>query len=915
MRSKIGLLWLLPALCALLLSSAAMADIQISTVDELLELCGQVVDEDVQLEPGIYDISGEEWTPIAEITEGHCIAGTEYSVIKGLPMNSSYGDYAGFVAVNNGSIQSVNVQVSYGSLASATFAGVIAGFNGANADIWGCHVYGESEQPVEIRSNSHCGYLGGICGYNQGAVIYCSVRDLTLSAGAGTSAGGITGKTLGTVADSTVFHTALTGTSQYSILGGITAELEGPEDEVPAFAESNNVLYCDLTGKASAMGGIAGTVNNGEISFSRVNYVGFSHYAQDSCYIGGLAGSVDGDNSRLSNSYYADMNTTDMVYAPNDYAGGIVGVYSVYVTDPVFVKCYYATDFCDASLYGAYFGDYSDQQFESCAGVTKMEMTSDGWGMDNLDESFYGPWRNVGPDCYPVTKEEIPVRFARLHRGDDYLPLDGYRLLYEGIDVANIGLVADDFEFDPAGFTIQNTDPFDEMQIEVDFITVNGIAMTDPFLAGEFDEICFSAEVDNAFCRDCLAPNTFYAMDVYTSGKGYYTAESLIPLREAIDEALMALEEAYLSVDPNWGQELIDNMFSAIAALEVRDYDVMFICDGGTVTIDGGDPDETWVVTSPMDEVFLVKAEAGEGRRFLYWEDTAGNILSEDPEFEYVISRETIVTAVTAPANSFNFVYKDMYGKTYRTDAVTDFSQLAYPVAAGQGGLRTGYKVKEWQNDYPGDLPASGAVTRDVTFTAMLKKADSSYTVNSCILFGGDVWLDETVTKKTAQVFTRVAPEFMEDTEFTCWIDADTGEIISCDPALSISVYSDLNLAAIYEGPSFISTCVNLWEPIVEGGKIAFTGQTVMGDDFGDEVMHGVLLLKSDEPVGEILFDTPGVIVGKSSGYSAYTNTYIINKKNVQSGDTWYGRAFIVYNDDIGERKVVFSDIKGATMP
>ena len=49
MRQKIGLLWLLPVLFALLLPAAAGAAV-ITTVDELLALGGTTINEDVSIQ-------------------------------------------------------------------------------------------------------------------------------------------------------------------------------------------------------------------------------------------------------------------------------------------------------------------------------------------------------------------------------------------------------------------------------------------------------------------------------------------------------------------------------------------------------------------------------------------------------------------------------------------------------------------------------------------------------------------------------------------------------------------------------------------------------------------------------------------------------------------------------------------------
>ncbi|MBQ9358438.1 MAG: right-handed parallel beta-helix repeat-containing protein [Abditibacteriota bacterium] len=904
MNKIFHILWLLPVICLLLLSAAGARTV--TSVDELLELCGAVIQEDVLIEPGVYDLTDVTWTPIAEVAQGFTVSG-EGAVLKSFHFANPA---PGFVAENNGTISGITFRMEM-FINTGSSAGVVAAANGSNGTIDGCLVYGEGEWAVGLGESRKGNYLGGIAGINDGAVTNCTVYGLTLSGGSETAIGGIAGKSTGTVFNCTVHNSSITGTAGTAVIGGIAGLLEGPDVGVNSFAEQCSVIYSSIEGDASAMGGVAGLIKNTFIGASRVNFTDIRHTGDAGCRLGGIAGTVDGGegSNRLENSYYADKSEEGMTYIPGDVAGGIVGSYYELNNAQVFYKCYYCTDFCDAGLYGENTGQDTPHHWYSCSGETKSTMTAQGWAAENME----GGWTNAGPDNYPVITDLIPVSVSRFHRGEEYLPQSFFRLLYNGEDVANMGLVDGGMEFDPALFTLQKAVDYPDLDICADYITLNGAKLTGPVTAGDYGELCFSAVVDNLFCRDYLIPETEEGNRLYENGRGIFDTDSLIALREALDDARQAMDEAYLSIDYDWGLDLLN-------AIQAASMEYLFTVDiePGDATVyvrSGSSWTEANAFVGTVGDTYGVKAETDSGHTFICWQDTAGNILSEDAEFEYTISRNTAITAVTAPKSSYTFTYRDVYGKTYKTDTVTDYSQVSYPAQPGEGGMRTGYVVREWTNDFPGTLPSQGAVQRDVTFTASFTKAAKTYTVTTYMLYQGERYLDETVTGKTAKVYTRTAPETFEDVAFTCWRNADTGETVSYDRELSVSVYSDLTLEAVYEGTAAVETCVNLWEPIVDGSKIAFTGQRVKGDDFVSEVMHGVLLLKSDAAPAELLFDTPGVIVGKSSGYSALTDTYIINKKNVSAGDTWYGRAFVIYNDIAGERKAVFSDIKGIEVP
>jgi len=79
-------------------------------------------------------------------------------------------------------------------------------------------------------------------------------------------------------------------------------------------------------------------------------------------------------------------------------------------------------------------------------------------------------------------------------------------------------------------------------------------------------------------------------------------------------------------------------------------------------------------------------------------------------------------------------------------------------------------------------------------------------------------------------------------------------------------------------------------------------------------VESGVLLLESDTPLSEELtVDTASVIRGKIS--NASTDQFYIRKTNVTDGDTWYGRAYMIFEDANGNLITVYSEnTENATM-
>ncbi|MBR4749686.1 MAG: hypothetical protein IK083_08995 [Abditibacteriota bacterium] len=919
-------LWLFAALLALLPLAAAAVDI--ATAQELYEYCsGAEINEDVNLTGEVYDMSpystgANSWQPII------CMNGVfngNGAVIKGLNMsryNRSVagisGNCHGFISINNGTVEDLNIELDTDAEVKQYF-GAVAAYN--TGDILNCRVYGSAEEGVTIKATASNSCAGGIAGWNEGVIADCSVSGISIVTTAlYCCAGGIAGRHVGQIGETALQNCAVNNVSveirnyDSSWCGAIAGSIESSAFSggyfLPAEVDLCTATNCSLTStKGGFVGGIAGSAQGCVVTDCRINYVDIVHSGNYYCAIGGLFGQFTDtadEPAACESCYWAGAVSRGMQYGSTSEAGGIVGTYDASDGEVKFSNCFFCTDFTDVTeLYCTSGGNAADTNFAGCAGVAKSAMTAEGWAADNLGEG----WTNYGPEGYPLWTDRVPVSFARLHRGGDYLPATDYRLYYDGEDVAAMGLADPAAEFDPDLFYIVGPDE-GGLDLEVEYVTLNGQEMTETVTAGDFDTLTFSAVVDNCASKYGVIPTIEEANRIYRESARYYSAASRAELKAAIDDAQEELDDRYLFM--TWDDA--DRLILSLLSIEHDKFLYTVIFDNENSSIYYWfEPDEDWFETDGEYRIFgdelSLKAVPDEGYRFLYWADSAGNKLSEDAEFTYTVNRTTTLTAVVAPENSYDFIYKDTYGKIYKIQPVTDYSEVAYPAEVGSTGLRTGYAVSGWTNDYEGGLPASGEVTGNVTFTASLTKTSTTYRVTSNV--AGE---EETANLKLAALFTRTAPDEYEGSAFSCWKDSDSGCVLSYNAELKVSVYSDMNVEAVYGEAANSVTLAILQTPIVSSGKIAFTGQVVEGDDFASEIMHGVLLLRSDAPVTDLVIDTPGVIVGKSSGYSAVSKTFIINKKNVADGDVWYGRAFVVYRDTNGVEKIAYSDIKSATM-
>ncbi|MBO4548246.1 MAG: hypothetical protein J5758_03435 [Abditibacteriota bacterium] len=890
--------------------SAARADITVSSEEELVGLCGVDVKENVNIVGKTYDMSSYNWTPIRTLKAGCTINGNG-AVIVGLDLNAVIdNDRSGFIGENRGTIENLTVVVT-SDFTVTKYLGCVAARNALGATIDNCVVYAETEGAYTISAGTSMD-AGGVVGENKGAITNCMVRNLAFVSSGRAEVGGIAGNngsflSRGSISDCYVYNISIANTnggpsgrygfivgnafhgsvrvasaenctlsSDKSYIGGVTGFVD-----YDAQIENCWIKNCDiiLTGNGK-MGGLFGTV-------IRVvpDDPGVSATQVTSCYVAGLKD-------------YGIRNTA------SGAAGGVVGVLdSDDGTEGVLFNCFFETDNAlgISDTVGSFTNNATADNLANCAGVSTTEIQGPDFAYDNLGTGWI---RNT--DRYPVYSDGS-VKLAFIVRpSKDGVPLNRNNFRVKVGDLNDLSYVNADTVIPLSEFSLQDLIQ-DGTDLAVDCFTVNGIQITGDVYTNDYLSIDFSARVTNntAAALQTLVDNY---KAIYQRGRRMYTASSLATLKSAMDAAEAALGDHYINITKTES----DSLTAAIegAALDKVICNVTFDAEHGAVQYCGAAVSE---LKAEINTAAALTAAPDSGYEFVCWKDTGGNIIGLEASLSYTVFRTTTVTAEFRPAGRYTFTYRDSYGKTYKIQQVTDYSELSYPVAAGETGLRTGFAVKSWTNDYGGDLPASGAVTGDVVFTAELVRIAADVFTVKYRPNPDAQWIEGEY--RAAGLFEAAAEDSYGGAAFSCWKDGD-GNVVSYDKTLSVSVYADCEFTAYYDGAAASVTVAALQSAAANSdtGKIAFTGQVIFGDDFSSEVYHGVLMLKSSSAVADLDFNTPGVIVGKSSGYSALTNTFIINKKNVAAGETWYGRAFIVYYDADDELQIAFSDVKSATM-
>lgn len=200
-------------------------------------------------------------------------------------------------------------------------------------------------------------------------------------------------------------------------------------------------------------------------------------------------------------------------------------------------------------------------------------------------------------------------------------------------------------------------------------------------------------------------------------------------------------------------------------------------------------------------------------------------------------------------------------------------------------------------------------VTSDLVITAIYVRADTTYGVtveNGTLSTGGtqgDFKYDMPVT-----VLANQAPEGQE---FSHW--EQDGKKVSVKPTfIFYTPMKDTVLTAVFGESGTIPAStpfITLSDQVISdvvNKTITFTAIKDIPAGFA-LVECGVLLLKEAETWnGELTVNTGNVILAKI--LDASTDQFYIMKANVTEGDTWHGRAYLIYKDSDGDTFTVYSD-------
>jgi len=289
---------------------------------------------------------------------------------------------------------------------------------------------------------------------------------------------------------------------------------------------------------------------------------------------------------------------------------------------------------------------------------------------------------------------------------------------------------------------------------------------------------------------------------------------------------------------------------------------------------------------------------------FIYWKDSNGNVLSTNKEYTFRTEKNTNLTAVFGSNSSEKHLvtFKNGNGEIISSNYENIGSKISFPTNPSMYG----YEFLGWDKTEEDVKLATG----DIVVTAIFEKIDKK----CIVIVNGGKGSGEFSIKDYVTV---VADPPEENKKFLHWIDANNN-VLCHELVYKFFVTSDKILTAVY---------VDDTNEIEQSAEISITSTKI--DAYNKKltfvversvpkgcsvISHGIVLTKNSMlNKDEFIIGANGVLKGTSKT-TGLIGVLIVNKKNVESGDTWFARGYVIYEDSKGDIKTVYSRIVSETM-
>lgn len=340
-----------------------------------------------------------------------------------------------------------------------------------------------------------------------------------------------------------------------------------------------------------------------------------------------------------------------------------------------------------------------------------------------------------------------------------------------------------------------------------------------------------------------------------------------------------------------------------------------------TVSVNGGEPDEKSTLTDmryPVGTVLTVTALSPD---FAYWQNEAGTILSQSPEYTFTVARSAKVTAVynTKIADKVILSFISAYDQVIYRNQIKANQSFTVPTAPNKTGcdfvgwsINGGEPVAENVESAVRAAIATVLATESTDDDIIIVTAVFTAKVQSVIVAvtGGS----GAGTYNVKDVVTIIANDPAEGKKFSHWTDGTN--ILGYNTSYSFYASKDVELTAVYVdaddvvealGVTYIS---DIFVDTVNG-NLSFVSMSTVPE--GCTILMAGVIATSDADIGTsgdgFNDTTASKVRGNSWSGNAYSFTFTIKTQR-----TYYVRAYLVYTDTNGNTHTVYGNVVSASV-
>lgn len=320
---------------------------------------------------------------------------------------------------------------------------------------------------------------------------------------------------------------------------------------------------------------------------------------------------------------------------------------------------------------------------------------------------------------------------------------------------------------------------------------------------------------------------------------------------------------------------------------------------------------KTYTPSKSIGSAYTVDITAGENSvvtvstnsdSFVSWIGNNNRMKSNSKDYSFKITDDTELLCNLSQARYVNFYNSN--GDLISSNKYYLFREKDMPSAPSMYG----YEFTGWSMT-ASEIYSEILKGKSVSVYAQYKKPIKYHKV---YIYSGEVSKTDSDTDNGANQYRELSTVTLSPIKeyadsFQYWKDT-RNNIISYDPHYTFYVTSDICLVAFYGEKVIEETTTNITSAVIdnENSKITFIAERDVPVDY-DVISHGIIMTNNIELTDEtFVIGADGILKG-TSVTTGNRGTYTLYKSNIQKGEVWFARSYIIYKTKDGIVKTCYS--------